>query len=254
MHTQACIICATPRSGSTLLCDLLTETGAAGQPDSFFRRQSISWWADNLNVLTTAWENDQAFDQAYLDAVLRQGAAETPVFSLRLMWESVCDLSTRLAAIFPDLPDDKARLFSVFGPAVHIHLTRQDKVAQAVSRLRAEQSGLWHIASDGSERERLKQGQVPTYDAQAISKYLTVLEAHDAAWESWFKRHGIQPVRLTYETLSVDPQLALKTVLSALDLDPSIAATVKPKTARMASDESNEWVGRFRSEYPRENT
>jgi len=41
----AYIICGTPRSGSTLLCGYLAATGAAGDPDSFFRTQSIDWWA-----------------------------------------------------------------------------------------------------------------------------------------------------------------------------------------------------------------
>ena len=33
---------------------------------------------------------------------------------------------------------------------------REDKVGQAISRLKAEQTGLWHKFSDGTERERLK--------------------------------------------------------------------------------------------------
>ena len=37
-------LCATPRSGSTLLCDLLADTGVAGRPDSFFRPQAIAEW------------------------------------------------------------------------------------------------------------------------------------------------------------------------------------------------------------------
>ena len=35
----------------------------------------------------------------------------------------------------------------------YLHLSREDKLAQAVSDLKAEQSGLWHVFTDGSERE-----------------------------------------------------------------------------------------------------
>ncbi|HMF66717.1 MAG TPA: Stf0 family sulfotransferase, partial [Phyllobacterium sp.] len=34
------VICGTPRSGSTLLCDLLESTGIAGRPASYFRSES----------------------------------------------------------------------------------------------------------------------------------------------------------------------------------------------------------------------
>ena len=34
--TTSYLVCATPRSGSTLLCDLLDQTGAAGHPEEYF--------------------------------------------------------------------------------------------------------------------------------------------------------------------------------------------------------------------------
>ncbi len=41
------IICATPRTGSTFLCDLLAATGVAGAPDSFFMRDVDPVWAED---------------------------------------------------------------------------------------------------------------------------------------------------------------------------------------------------------------
>ncbi|NVK33715.1 MAG: hypothetical protein HWE23_04485 [Rhodobacteraceae bacterium] len=52
MTYDAYIICGTQRSGSTMLCDLLIDTGAAGRPASYFRRQSIAGYAEKLNVAT----------------------------------------------------------------------------------------------------------------------------------------------------------------------------------------------------------
>lgn len=250
-HTNSYIICATPRSGSTLLCDLLTGTKVAGHPNSFFRRQSYRWWADHLNVSVTGWADDCAFDQSYLAAVRQQGAGETKVFGVRLMWESVGDLSNRLASLYPGLASDSARFRAAFGTPVYVHLSRHDKVAQAISRLKAEQSGLWHVDADGTERERVKPGQTPVYDAQSISEQVAALEGHDAAWASWFARQEIQPVCLTYEALSADPQAALATILSALDLDPAIARTIEPRTAKLADSVSAEWATRFRAEQGR---
>ncbi len=242
------IICATPRSGSTLLCDLLTDTLVAGCPDSFFRREDLLEWAGYFTVSVTNWGDDQEFDQPYLSAVLQHGTGGTSIFGMRLMWESLGNLSKRLESFYPDLPNDNARFQAVFGSPLYVHLTREDKVSQAVSRLRAEQSGLWHVAADGTERERLKQGQEPVYDADSLSKIVTKLEEQDAAWSNWFVQQEIQPMCITYEALASNPQAELEAVLAALGLDPAIAETAVPRTAILADSESREWAERFREE------
>ena len=246
-HTQAYIICATPRSGTTLLCDLLADSGVAGRPDSFFRLQSMrSWWAPYLGVSAAKWLDDHAFNHAYLTAALQEGAGGTQVFGMRLMWSQVDNLSKRLGVLYPGLSSDMARFRAAFGPTGFVHLSREDKVAQAVSRIKAEQSGLWHVNADGSEREREKSGQEPLYDAGALAEQVAEYQRHDAAWIEWFAQQNIQPVRITYEALSHNPQATLAIILSALGLDAAIAETVKPRTTKLADRESREWAARFR--------
>ena len=242
------IIGSTPRSGSTLLCDLLTDTGVAGCPNSYFRREDFSWWAEQLSVSTEEWRNEHEFDQSYLAAVLQRGAAGTPVFGLRLMWESVADLSRRLDSLYPSLASDNARFQAAFGMPIYLHLSREDKVAQAISLLRAKQTGLWHVNSDGTERERLKEGHAPVYSADDLSRLLTELEEHDECWTRWFDEQDIEPLHITYEGLVADPKAKLAAVLSALGLDPAVAEAAEPRTAKLANRESCEWATRFRVE------
>ena len=242
------IICATPRCGSTLLCDLLHDTGVAGNPHSFFRREDFAEWAEEFNVPVAEWPDHQAFDQSYLEAAVKYGTGTTQLFGMRLMWESLGDLSFRLENLFPGLPGDSARFQAAFGLPVYLHLSREDKVAQAVSRCKAQQTGLWHVDADGTERERIKAGGTPSYDGKELAKLLTELEDHDAAWARWFTRQGLVPVSITYEMLSSDPQATLALVLSALGQDETIAETVEPRTARLADKESREWADRFRAE------
>ncbi len=240
------IICATPRSGTTLLCDLLADTGVAGRPDSFFRYQSIRWWAKYLNVSVADWTSEYAFDQSYLTAVHQEGVGGTQVFGMRLMWEQVDNLSKRLGALYSGLSGDSARFRAAFGPTCFVHLSREDKVAQAISRIKAEQTGLWHVDADGNERERVKPGHAPVYDARAVSEQVTEYEKHDTAWTHWFIQQKIQPVNITYEALSSNPQATLAIVLHALGLDPTIAETVKLRIMKLADRESREWATHFR--------
>ena len=112
--------------------------------------------------------------------------------------------------------------------------------------MRAEQTGLWHKFSDGTERERLKSGREPAYDARVLSRLVATLEEHDAAWSTWFTQQNLEPLCITYETLSSKPQVVLASILCALDIDPTIAESVRPRSAKMADSKSHEWATRFR--------
>ena len=247
MNAEAYIICATPRSGSTLLCDLLAGSGAAGRPDSFYRSQSIADFVRDLSVPATDGIEGAAFDRVYLDAVRREGRGDTAVFGLRLMWSSVAELSRRLDGLFPGLPSDAARFERAFGEPLYLHLSRQDKVAQAVSRLKAEQTGLWHVAADGSERERSAPPAPPAYDADRLETFMAEASADEAAWSRWFKEQDVEPLSLTYEALSADPPSVLAKVLKALGQDPARAAAAAVRTSRMADAESITWAARYRA-------
>ncbi|MCP3675001.1 MAG: Stf0 sulfotransferase [Gammaproteobacteria bacterium] len=247
-HSQSYIICATPRSGTTLLCDLLADTGVAGKPDAFFRFQSRQWWARHLNVPSIDWTDEYAFDQSFLSAALHEGAAGTRIFGMRLMWRDFDYLVTRLGVLYPGLPSDRDRFQAAFGSTRFLHLSREDKVAQAVSCVKAEQSGLWHVDAKGVERERVKPGQLPIYDAKILSEQVLECERHDTSWVNWFARQKIQPLRITYESLSENPKATLARVLSVFDLDTTIVETVKPRTTKLADSVSKEWATRFRTE------
>jgi LPS sulfotransferase NodH len=189
-----------------LLCDLLSGTGIAGQPHSYYRREDILDYARKWGVSSPDVIGDEAFERTYLAAVRRAGTTQTGIFGLRLMWSSVVELFARLSAIHPDPLDDPARFELAFGQPLYIHLSRQDKVAQAVSLLKARQGGLWHRAADGTERERLAPPAPMVYNADRLAGLVEELETDDAAWNGWFARFGIAPLRLTYERLAASPQ------------------------------------------------
>lgn len=248
MRFSSYIICATPRSGSTLLCDLLASTGIAGKPHSYYRNEDASYWAELWGVPGPHRLDDAEFERAYLVALIREGTAGTGIFGLRMMWSSVADASKRLDAIEGDHADVAARFAKALGPTLYIHLSRQDKLAQAISLVRAEQSGLWHRAADGTERERTAPPRTPIYDAARIAEAVGELQTDDAAWTDFFAARGLRPLRLTYERLTDDPKKALSEILSALGGDPKASERMLVQTARLADAETLEWADRYRRE------
>lgn len=252
MQFSSYVICGTPRSGSTLLCSMLTETRVAGRPHSYFRQQDIAEWAQEWGVEPARGPDDVQFDKDYVAAMRRIGTDETGIFGLRLMWVSVPEASRRLDNIAGGKADVTARLEETFGPTLYIHLSRLDKVAQAVSLIRAQQSGLWHRNSDGTVLEGEEKPRPIAYDGDQIGQIVRELEEDDACWADFFKSRAIEPLRLTYETMSADPQLALSKALSALGRDAELAKTIRAGTAKLADATSSEWVAKYRRETGRQ--
>jgi len=242
------MICTAPRSGSTLLCSLLAATGVAGKPASHFYDPSVAKWLADLGVTVAdnAAEADQM--QAVVTAALRRGRADTGIFALRQQAPGRVFLCARLTVLAPQATSDAGRIAAVFGRTAVIHLTRADKVDQAVSLLLARQTGLWHRAADGSDLDRTAPHQPPVYDAKAIRAIVADLAAQDQDWTDRFAREGISPLRLTHAEVSGQPQNTVRRVLGAVGLAPSHADGVMPGTRKLANATNQARVARFRSE------
>lgn len=247
-NPSAYLICGTPRSGSTLICEMLYRSGVAGRPNSYFREVDIAYWAGEWGVSLAEGADTPAFDRAYLAAMREAGVAGTGVFGLRIMYPSLADADTRLERALGSTGDLATRLREAFGPLLYIHLSRGDKLGQAVSLVRAEQTGLWHLNADGSVLEGAKERPEPVYDGERIAAVLAELEEDDRAWDSFFAVHGITPLKLTYEGVTAAPQAALAKIFALLGLDEDIAHGMAVPTAKMADATSRDWVERFRRE------
>lgn len=68
MTRRAYVLCATPRSGSTLLCSLLHSSGVAGHPESWFRLPNRPEFAADWGICAP----DGSFDwSTYLAAAIK---------------------------------------------------------------------------------------------------------------------------------------------------------------------------------------
>ncbi|MEE4011029.1 Stf0 family sulfotransferase [Roseibium sp. FZY0029] len=242
------ILCTSPRSGSTLLCKLLAATGVSGHPGSYFHEPSQEDWLEDLNVDVVPGENEQATLRRIFAAAIEKGTRGKGPFGLRLQRHSFDFFMKQLACLHPGPSSDLARLEAVFGNTLFIHLTRTDKVEQAVSFVRAEQSGLWHRAPDGTELERLSEPREPHYDAHEIRACYHRFTRFESDWQAWFESQRIAPLRITYDALSADPQATLRLVLKHLGLKETAADGVVPGVAKLADATSADWVSRFRLE------
>jgi LPS sulfotransferase NodH len=240
LDVDSYLICATPRSGSTLLCGLLSSTGVAGRPESYFRRQSISAYADRWDLPR---RGDALMEvDRFVEAAVATGSTPNGVFGARIMWGTMTELTDALAGVHVDGAASAVELLTgAFGQTRFLHLRRIDTVAQAVSWARAEQTHSWHPGD-----ETAAEGQEPHFERDLIDELVHTIKTHETAWQEWFTSHDLSPYELTYEDLAEDPIGVTKSVLDHLGLVLPADRTIEVGHHRQADDLNADWISRYR--------
>lgn len=254
------LICATQRSGSTLLCELLQATGVAGVPDEYFEslrstglpRQPRQYLqdpavrdiADRLAPLDPGRVERPGEFENWFRYVLQRGTGQNGVFGAKMMWNYFDDFRERLG----ELSGLEGRTFDAALDAVFprlriIFVRRRDKVAQAVSLWRALQTQQWRNEVEPSHDELPAE-----YDYRALRYLVDQFHRWDNRWEDWFHATGRQPIRVIYEEFVDSRAATVGRVLDALGLDPPQPESQRGPMKRQADDRSRDWVSRFRED------
>ena len=172
------LVCATPRSGSTLVCHALTETGVAGCPEEYFealrhsgrpRRpeeyflgvedQSIRDHLGERGIgsdpppRSPLWSR-AAYDR-YLDWAFEAGTTGNGIFGAKLMWGYFGDFVSLLRNIPAHRDTPLAELLpEVFPELTFVRVVRANKVRQAVSLWKAVQTATWPGSSSAPSAQR----------------------------------------------------------------------------------------------------
>ena len=233
---NAYILCSTPRTGSTLLCELLTSTRVAGTPHSYFRSQDMATRASEWGLLDRG-----TFEYtAYLDAVRNRTATPNGIVGLRVMWGTLDEILGELRG-HDDDRSDVAVLEAALGRLRFVHLYRHDVVGQAISLYRAEQTDYWHSTQPQEPK------QAAAYDFREISERVDSLRNDHAAWREWFRSEDITQLSVSYEELDAEPVRTAAQVLEHLGL-PTAVHTMSAPSRKLADETTRQWRERFVNE------
>jgi trehalose 2-sulfotransferase len=220
-HTSY-LVCSIPRSGSSLLCELLAGTGLAGVPAEFFH-------PDKMAALQGRWGVNKLDD--YLRELLARKTSPNGVFGTKAHW----------AQYQPLFGESDPR--TVFPGLRVVFITRRDRLRQAVSWVRALQTLKWATA----ESPRVERPEV--FDHEQITQKLGRIDREEEVWESLFDRHGIEPHRVVYEDFIEAQEQTVRAVLELLGVDaPTDLLLPPPVLDRQADERSDEWVERYLAE------
>ena len=245
MSAPSYLVCATERSGSTLLCELLAGTGVAGRPEEFFEFLSVSGRVRQPREYFPPGTDPSILELlAPLDPPLpalphsrrladarERGTTPNGVFGAKMMWAYLPDFLAH--------GEPEAQL----GPLRWVHVERRDTVAQAISLWRAVQTAQWRAEDRDTDVE-------PCFHAGAIAHLKDRLERHAAAWREWFAERGIEPLEIVYEEFAQEPRATICRVLDHIGVPSADVHVPEPPMRRQADARSQEWVDRFREEVP----
>ena len=213
------IVCALPRSGSSLLCELLCLTGLAGAPTEFFAPEL-------MGRFRTAWAVSTL--ESYVQALLAKKTTPNGIFGFKAHYHQLADA----------FPEADPRPY--FPNLRYVYIVREDRVRQAISYAKAVQTGQW-----ASEHAVLGTRH-PVFKKDQIDRLLARIRDQEERWERLFERHGVRPLRIAYEGLAGTAQQELLRVLEFLGVEPPQPFFVRSATLEKQADlESEEWVRRY---------
>ncbi len=259
------LVCATPRSGSTLLCQLLDQTTIAGHPEEYFealrhsglpRRPHEYFDPDrHANIIerlayrempdtaprpNALWQ-PETYDR-YLEWAIQQGTTPNGVFGAKVMWGYLGDFSQLLRGIngLAGLPMPEL-LNRVFPGLRYIQITRKDKLRQAISLWRAVQTQAWRQDPNPNTSTTAN----PQFSFRAINYLVRLLTAHDASWDAYFVGLGHQPLKITYEDLAGDPEPIIRDILTQFGIPAPANLQISAPRLKIQSDKlSEQWLTR----------
>lgn len=212
------IIASTPRTGSTLLSDLLWGSAKAGAPLEYLHdKHSLDYRA--------RWGFDSINEYAHM--LLRSRTSENGVFGMKAHYHQLNNFSL-----------DFNSLNELFHSPKYIFVKRVDKLRQAISFVKAMQTKQW-AAKEG---EAVHEGR---YEYLAVRNAIQMLVTEENSWKAYFSRNNIEPLLVEYETFVSDIKKGLGDVYRYLGIVCDVQQLKKLPGMKMANAGTEEWVDRY---------
>jgi len=269
--TCSYLVCATPRSGSTLLCEALANTGIAGNPKEYFealrttgqprRPREYFTTVDNPEIAellgdfsrlddisTTPTSQGTNTFEHYLTEVLAEGTTSNGVFGAKIMWGYFDDFISNLR----DIPSCKelptpTLLAAVFPNLHYIWVTRDDKLRQAISLWKAIQTWTWREDESSTPAGQPEHPKKELhFHFEAIDHLRQQIVENEQAWQDYFDAAAIEPFKITYEELVEHYEVTAMQILKYLHVPILEYITFAERRMKRQADAlSEEWAARY---------
>jgi len=252
------LVCSTHRTGTTLLCQLLTDTALCGFPEEYFSPRWAPRFAEELATGQIAREDgvsapegppdgsrfEQLDLEEYLHGLFGAKATANGVWGSKLHWPHVRRLHDAFKPRRKLLRGGRSTqrlLEEIFAGPRYIWIRRRDKVKQAISFWRSMQTKIYNTASD-----TVVESVQPEFDYAQIHDIVERFEKHDRGWQRLFQASGVQPFVVEFESFVKTVERTVTDVLEFLEIQTPAGFTAPVPRLKKISDQLNEdWYHRY---------
>lgn len=227
------IVCSCQRSGSSLFCEALGNTGYAGIPSEYFLELEEGDLARNNGIRTR---------QEYLNLVRASGTTPNGVFGIKLMWNYFGKTIDKLKEI-EEFENQKphAIMEDLFPNPRYVWVVRENRVAQAVSWAIAAQTGKY------SSPQKAKSDKESRFDFEYIDNLYRLIEESEAGWQNYFQQARIEPITIVYEEFVRDYEGTALRTLNSLGINiPENIKFGKKDLKKQANRINEEWIEKYK--------
>ena len=220
----------TPRSGSSWLTDVIWQNRQLGWPEEWFNPSFVPKIAQSINA-------DSLHNYIKM---LKRKQAPGGIFGFEITYyqmKATFDGEDRFVSFFPA---ETAAFF----------LIREDIVLQAVSLAKSVASKVYHSVNAAPE-ELSRSDAGFRYDAREIGRWLHHILDQETRFERFFERHGIAPLRLSYERImAAGPAATIALFGQHLGVATPDPGTGEGRHRKIGTDKNAAFAARFADEHP----
>lgn len=219
------LICSSPRCGSTLLGEMLFETGMAGDPLEYLNNKYMASYvrqhvpSGNIPI------------EEYMAMIKRRRTSENGYFGMQIHF-------SHFMRTFQNTPHSAGAFVKSYDRVVF--LRRKDRVAQAVSLYKSMITGVYSsmdLEHQTEEEKELFRSRVVPFDPRPISNTLQRIIGQDMGWMTFLQQQGISYKEMYYEDFVDDYSGQSQDILQYLGLSISDSDIPVKKLTKLGSEE-----------------
>lgn len=236
------IVLATQRNGSTMVCDDIAGTNQLGKPSEYFIKV-----IDEMNQLS----KDQVY--SLIMEVFAKGKSDNDQIAIKIMSNQIRQIGMALQKSgLCSCKDPEKCFYTFFKDSIFCRVVREDKVAQAVSRIVAFQTNIYHSADDTTGLEGML-GKVSsqrnesnlTYNKDKISSEIKNIMKEETYLDTFIAKYNLKTELIIYEKVISDRSYIEK-IAKKLSID---EVQVKERRLKKISGSiSKQWIEQYKSE------
>lgn len=202
------IIATTQRSGSTLLCEILLQTGICGQPGEYLSSSFIKRNKE-LDDFTNGNPFSRDLDK-YVSNVFGHYHLGNGTSGIKITWDQMLKIENDLSLPFYKKNSIESSFKHFFKSSKIIFLTRGNTISQAISKYIATENNKWHQWDTPTRKGDIE------FCKDSILKISSEIKEHNEGWLSLLTNLKLKYIHLTYEELCINTEDVVQKILKFL--------------------------------------